>query len=313
METRILGRSGIAVSAIGLGCMGLSDESGNHDDAQSLATLERALDLGVNFLDTADMYGCGHNERLLGQFLAAPGQRDRVVLASKFGVVRANDGTVSHIDNSPDYIRAACDASLKRLGVDVIDVYYVHRIDARYPVEETIDAMAKLVTAGKVRALGVSHISAETLHRVQAVHPIAAVQSEYSLWNRSPEIDGVLAACRDTGAAFVAYSPLGCGILTGGDGLAADDFRRLSPDFRDENLRSNLALVAAVKELAAAKGCTSGQLVLAWLLAQGDDVVPIPGTRRIPHLEQNVAAVGLSLSPAEIRAISQAVPPGSAA
>jgi len=315
MKTRILGKDGIAVSAIGLGCMGMSEFYGAHDDAESLATLERALELGVSFLDTADMYGRGHNETLLGGFLK--GRRDRVALATKFGIVREADGYGRRIDTSAAYVRTACEASLKRLGIETIDLYYAHRLEPGRPVEETVGAMAELVRQGKVRAIGLSEVSAATLRRAAAVHPIAAVQSEWSLWSRDPETNGVLAACRDLGTAFVAYSPLGRGFLTGRldgtEGLAENDFRRLSPRFRAENLARNQALVEAVKGLAAAKGVTPGQLVLAWLLAQGPDVVPIPGTRRRAHLEENLGALAITLDAAEVEAIGRAVPPGAAA
>ena len=314
MKTRTIGP--LTVSALGLGCMGMSEFYGAHDDGESIATLERAEGLGVTLLDTADMYGSGHNEELLGRFLK--GRRDGFVLATKFGIVR--DGAAygsRRIDTSPDYVRKACDASLKRLGVEVIDLYYAHRLEQGRPVEETVEAMAGLVKAGKVRAIGLSEVSAATLRRAQAVHPIAALQSEWSLWSRDPEVNGVLEACRKGGTAFVAYSPLGRGFLTGRldgtEGLAENDFRRLSPRFREENLARNLALVEKVKTQAAAKGCTPGQLVLAWLLAQGPDVVPIPGTRRISHLEENLKALDISLSAAEIEELSTALPPGSAA
>jgi aryl-alcohol dehydrogenase-like predicted oxidoreductase len=314
MKTRTIGP--LTVSALGLGCMGMSEFYGAHDDGESIATLERAEGLGVTLLDSADMYGAGHNEELLGRFLK--GRRETFVLATKFGIVREGAAYGSRrIDTSPDYVRKACEASLKRLGVEVIDLYYAHRLEQGRPVEETVEAMAGLVRAGKVRAIGLSEISAETLRRAQAVHPIAALQSEWSLWSRDPEVNGVLSACRQGNTAFVAYSPLGRGFLTGGldgtEGLAENDFRRLSPRFREENLARNLALVENVKAQAAAKGCTPGQLVLAWLLAQGTDVVPIPGTRRIPHLVENLKALEISLSAAEVEALSAALPPGSAA
>src|SRR3954451_11625747 len=302
MQKRIIGNSGLEVSAIGLGCMGMSEFYGAHDAAESLVTLERALELGVTFFDTADMYGAGHNEQLLGRFLA--GKRDRIVLATKFGIVREDSGYWRRIDNSPDYIRKAVDASLSRLGIDVIDLYYAHRLERGRPVEEIVDALAGLVKVGKVRAIGLSEVSAETLRRAAAVHPIAAVQSEWSLWTRDPEGTGVRAPCRDLGTSFVAYSPLGRGFLTGKldgtEGLAENDFRRLSPRFREENLERNRALVDKIKDIATAKGVTPGQLVLAWLLAQGNDVVPIPGTRRIRHLEENLAAADIRLTDAEL-------------
>jgi aryl-alcohol dehydrogenase-like predicted oxidoreductase len=313
METRRLGSSSIAVSALGLGCMGMSEFYGPSDDAQSLATLERALDLGVTFLDTADMYGSGHNERLLGQFLA--GRRDRVVLATKFGIVREPGQYARRVDTSPAYVRAACDASLKRLGVEVIDLYYAHRINREIPIEDTVGAMADLVRSGKVRALGLSEVSAATLTRAHAVHPIAAVQSEYSLWSRDPEAE-VLPACRRLGVSFVAYSPLGRGFLTGAIGgteqLAATDFRRLSPRFQAENMAANLRLVDAVKAVATDLGATPAQVALAWLLHRGPDIVPIPGTRRIARLEENVAAAALALPADSVARLEALLPPGAA-
>jgi aryl-alcohol dehydrogenase-like predicted oxidoreductase len=314
MEQRDLGKSGLRVSALGLGCMGMSEFYGPSDDAQSLATLERALELGVTFLDTADTYGAGHNEQLVGRFLS--GRRGRVVLATKFGIVRTPGKYERRIDNSPAYVKAACEASLRRLGVAVIDLYYAHRVDPGVPIEETVGAMSDLVRAGKVRALGLSEVSARTLRRAHAVHPIAAVQSEYSLFTRDPEAE-VLPACRELGVSFVPYSPLGRGMLTGAIGketeLAQNDFRRLSPRFQGENLDRNLRLVEAVKALAAAKGATPGQVALAWLLQQGKDVVPIPGTRRIEYLEENVAAASLRLSADEMARLDRAMPPGAAA
>ncbi len=314
MEQRELGKSGLKVSALGLGCMGMSEFYGPSDDAQSLATLGRALDLGVTLLDTADTYGHGHNELLLGRFLA--GRRSRVVLASKFGIVRALGRYERRIDNSPTYVKAACEASLKRLGVEVIDLYYAHRVDPGAPIEDTVGAMAELAREGKVRALGLSEVSGRTLRRAHAVHPIAAVQTEYSLFTRDPEAD-VLPVCRELGVAFVAYSPLGRGMLTGTidkkTELAANDFRRLSPRFQGENLDRNLRLVDAVKALAAAKGATPAQVALAWLLQQGREVVPIPGTRRVKTLEENVAAASLRLSAGEMAQLDRALPPGATA
>lgn len=314
MERRSLGKSGITVPALGLGCMGMSEFYGPTDDAQSTATLERALELGIDFLDTADMYGAGHNEQLLGRFLR--GRRGAVVLATKFGIVREPGRYDRTINSRPEYARSACDASLKRLGVDRIDLYYAHRLDPAVPVEDTVGAMAELVRAGKVRALGLSEVSAATLRRAHAVHPIAAVQSEYSLWSRDPEA-GVLPACRELGVAFVAYSPLGRGFLTGTftreSKLAAGDFRSLSPRFQAENLDHNLGLVEAVKSLASERGATPGQVALAWLLQQGEDLIPIPGTKRIRYLEENVAAVSLKLSVAELTRLDRALPLGAAA
>lgn len=317
MKTRKIGP--LTVSALGLGCMGMSEFYGAHDDAESLRTLERAEELGVTLLDTADMYGLGHNEELLARFLK--GRRDLFTIATKFGIVRSSsDYAARSIDNSPAYIRKACEASLKRLGIDTIDLYYAHRRDRSRPIEETVATMAELVKEGKIRAIGLSEVSAATLARAQAVHPIAALQSEWSLWTRDVEVNGVLETCRKGGTAFVAYSPLGRGFLTGKldgtEGLAENDVRRRSPRFTAENLARNLSLVDKVKAQAAAKGCTPGQLVLAWLMAQGtgtgSDVVPIPGTRRIPHLEENLAAADITLSDEEIKTLSDAVPPGTA-
>lgn len=313
MEQRHLGSGGIAVSALGLGCMGMSEFYGATDDSQSLATLERALELGVTLYDTADMYGSGHNEELLGRFLKS--RRERAVVATKFGIVREPGKYDRTIDTSPAYVARACEASLKRLGVDTIDLYYAHRLSPAVPVEDTVGAMAELVRAGKVRALGLCEVSAATLARAHAVHPIAAVQSEYSLWTRDPEAE-VLPLCRRLGIAFVAYSPLGRGLLTGTIGkdtaLAETDFRRLSPRFQGDNLDANLRLVEAVKSVAGERGHTPGQVALGWLLAQGREVIPIPGTKRIRYLEENVAAAGLALTPADLARLDAALPPGSA-
>ena len=314
MEHRTLGSSDLTVSAIGLGCMGMSEFYGPTDDAQSLATLERAYALGVTHFDTADMYGSGHNESLLARFLV--GRRDRVVIASKFGIVREPGQYARRIDTRPAYVRAACEASLKRLGIETIDLYYAHRLNPEVPVEETVAAMADLVTAGKVRALGLSEVSAATLRRAHAVHPIAALQSEYSLWTRDVEAE-VLPVLRELKVSLVAYSPLGRGMLTGAIGkntpLADNDFRRISPRFQADNLDANLRLVDVVKTLAVERGCTPAQLALAWLLAQGPDILPIPGTRRITALEENLGAVGVKLSAADLARLDAALPPGVAA
>lgn len=314
MELRALGRQGLRVSAVGLGCMGMSDFYGPADEAASLATLDRALELGVTFLDTADMYGPFKNEELLGRWLR--GRRERVVLATKFGNRRAPDGAFLGVCGTPGYVREACDASLRRLGVDVIDLYYQHRVDPAVPIEETVGAMAELVRAGKVRWLGLSEAGPATIRRAHAVHPISALQTEYSLWTRDPEAE-VLPTARALGIGFVAYSPLGRGFLTGAirsaDDLAAGDWRRQNPRFQGENARRNLELVGRVEALARAKGVTAAQLALAWLLSRGGDVVPIPGTRRRARLEENAAAAGVALTPADLARLDEAAPPGAAA
>ena len=315
MQRRALGTHGLTVSSQGLGCMGMSDFYSGRDDAESLATLERALDLGVTFLDTAEMYGPYTNEELLGRFLR--GRRARVELATKFGIRRDPTNPAGRVlDGSPANVRRSVEGSLQRLGTDVIDLYYLHRVDPNTPIEETVGAMGELVTEGKVRFLGLSEAGPETLARAARVHPITALQTEYSLWSRDPE-DGVLATCRRLGIGFVAYSPLGRGFLTGQikrfEDLAADDYRRHSPRFQGENFQRNLDLVARLQEIAREKGCTASQLALAWVLAQGPDVVPIPGTKRRTYLEENVAADAVTLDAADLARLDQAAPPGVAA
>jgi aryl-alcohol dehydrogenase-like predicted oxidoreductase len=311
---RRLGRGGPMVSAIGLGCMGMSEFYGATDERESIATIHRALDLGVNFLDTADMYGPYTNEELVGR--AIRGRRDEVVLATKFGIVRGEDRTIRAISGKPDYVRQACEGSLRRLGVDTIDLYYQHRVDPATPIEDTVGAMAALVREGKVRWIGLSEAGPDTIRRACAVHPVTALQTEYSLWTRDPE-DGVLAACRDLGVGFVAYSPLGRGFLTGQikrfEDLAADDYRRMSPRFQGENFGKNLDLVTRVEEIAAEKRCRPSQLALAWVLAQGDDIVPIPGTKRVAYLEENVGALDVRLTRNDLARIAAVMPPGAAA
>ena len=315
MIDRPLGKTGLRVSAVGLGCMGMSEfyDPKEMNDAESISVIHRYLDSGANFLDTADMYGVGRNEILVGKAIA--GRRDRVVLATKFANVRGPNGEFLGIRGDPPYVKECCDASLKRLGVDVIDLYYQHRVDPKTPIEATVTAMAELVKAGKVRYLGLSEASPPTIRRAVKIHPIAALQTEYSLWSREPE-DDILATLRELGVGFVAYSPLGRGFLTGQfkkfDDLPADDFRRNAPRFQGENFQKNLDLVKKIEELAQAKGCTPSQLALAWVLAQGDDIVPIPGTKRIKYLDDNMAAVNVRLTPDELRRLDAILPAGAA-
>jgi aryl-alcohol dehydrogenase-like predicted oxidoreductase len=314
MEQRRLGTQGLIVSAQGLGCMGMSDFYGQRDEAEAVATIHRALDLGVNLLDTSDMYGPFTNEELVGR--AIKGKRNDVVVATKFGIVRTSDPNYRGICGRPDYVRSACDASLKRLGVDHIDLYYQHRVDPEVPIEDTVGAMADLVAAGKVRFLGLSEAGTATIRRAHAVHPISALQSEYSLWSRDPE-DEVLPALRESGIGLVAYSPLGRGFLTGQitrfEDFDADDYRRLSPRFQGDNFARNLHLVEHIKAIAERKGVTAGQLALAWVMARGNDIVPIPGTKRRKYLEENVAAAAVAISTAEMAEIDRALPKGAAA
>ena len=314
METRILGTQGLEVSAVGLGCMGMSEFYGRADEGEAIATIRRALELGVTFLDTADMYGWGANERLVGK--AIEGRREDVVLATKFGNVRGPNGEYLGIDGSPAYVHSACEASLQRLGVETIDLYYQHRVDLQTPIEETVGAMAELVQEGKVRHLGLSEAAPATIRRAHAVHPITALQSEYSLWTRDPEAEA-LPMVRELGIGFVAYSPLGRGFLSGRirstDDLDERDFRRRGPRFQEENLRRNLELVAVVEELAAEKGATPSQVALAWVLTRGDDIVPIPGTKRVGYLEENAAAAELELTADELAQLERTFPVGVAA
>ncbi|MBM7118817.1 aldo/keto reductase [Archangium primigenium] len=314
MEQRALGRQGLKVSALGLGCMGMSDFYGARDDAHSIAVIHRALERGLDFLDTADMYGPFTNEQLVGRAIAD--RRDRVVLATKFGNMRTQDGAYLGINGKPAYVREACEASLKRLGVDHIDLYYQHRVDPTVPIEETVGAMAELVKQGKVRYLGLSEASPSTIRRAHAVHPISALQTEYSLWSRDPE-DELLPTVRALGIGFVAYSPLGRGFLTGRfrsvEDLEPGDYRRNSPRFQGENFAKNLQLVDKVNQLAARKSVQASQLALAWVLARGEDIVPIPGTKRLPYLEENLAAADIRLSAEELRELDAIAPLGAAA
>jgi aryl-alcohol dehydrogenase-like predicted oxidoreductase len=314
MKTRRLGTGGLEVSAVGLGCMGMSEFYGRADQGEAIATIHRALELGVTLIDTADVYGLGANEQLVGEALA--GRRQDVVLATKFGIVRdPNDPAKRGVNGRPEYVRACCDASLARLRTDQVDLYYQHRVDPAVPIEETVGAMAELVAEGKVRHLGLSEASADTIRRADAVHPIAALQSEYSLWTRDVEAE-VLPTIRELGIGLVAYSPLGRGFLTGvvrsRERLAENDFRRTNPRFEQRNLESNLRLLEGIEQLAAEHSATPGQIALAWLLHRGDDIVPIPGTKRREYLEQNVAATEIALSTDDLERIERAMPPGAA-
>jgi aryl-alcohol dehydrogenase-like predicted oxidoreductase len=311
MPRRRLGRSELVVSALGLGCMGMSEFYGSTDDAESIATIHRAIDRGIDFLDTADIYGVGRNEELVGRALR--GRRHEVVLATKFGNVRSPDGKFLGVNGRPEYVQQSCEASLRRLGVEQIDLYYQHRVDTGVPIEETVGAMAQLIQQGKVRFLGLSEAAPATLRRAAKVHPIAALQSEYSLWTRDPEAE-VLPTCRELGIGFVAYSPLGRGFLTGKfnnpEKLEANDYRRFSPRFQGENVKRNLSLVGRIEKIAAEKKCTAAQLALAWVLAQGTDIVPIAGTKRRTYLDENAEAVNVTLTPADLARIDQELPSG---
>lgn len=313
LKQRSLGNSGLEVSALGLGCMGMSDFYSGRDEEEAIRTIHRAIEFGVTFLDTADMYGVGKNEELIGR--AVKGCRNEVILATKFGNVRSEDGKFLGVNGRPEYVKAACDASLRRLGVDYIDLYYQHRVDPLTPIEETVGAMSELVSEGKVRYIGLSEAAAATIRRAHAVHRITALQTEYSLWSRDVE-DEILPVCRELGIGFVPYSPLGRGFLTGQiqkfEDLAEDDYRRFSPRFQGDNFIKNLELVRRVKEIAAEKGVMPSQLALAWLLAQGNDIVPIPGTKRREYLEENIGAIAIELTKEDLARIDEAAPKGAA-
>jgi aryl-alcohol dehydrogenase-like predicted oxidoreductase len=312
MQYRRLGKSSLVVSAIGLGCMGMSQSYGTPDDQESTATIHHAIDRGITMLDTADMYGGGTNEELVGRAIAK--RRNEVILATKFGNMRQPDGRFLGVNGRPEYVQSACEASLDRLKISTIDLFYLHRVDTNVPIEETVGAMARLIEQGKVRYIGLSEAGSQTIRRAHATYPITALQSEYSIWTRDPE-DGILATCRELGIGFVPYSPLGRGILTGqvkSADFGPKDFRRISPRFQGENFNKNLELVQRIEQIAAEKGCTPAQLALAWVLAQGNDIVPIPGTKRRTYLDQNLGALDVKLTPADLKRIDELAPRGAA-